>query len=358
MGVENSKNYNLIDVLKFVFSILIIAIHTNPLSDITDFGNFVVVDILARIAVPFFFVISSYFLFRTMQPDKLDLVKIKKYIKYTFLVYCTWYLIYSPGIILSAFESKHGLVIALLHRISVFVFEGFFHLWFLNALIVATIIVSICLYYKCPIKWIILIGLIGYGVMLAGTSYKEIYDSLQNKVQYISQTVHYISYIFPTPRNAFGEGILWVSIGAFIAFRRTVLLSRSTNFLLLALGLSIIGLFIEALGLKYVLGIMTAPPDAYISLIPLTFFGVLLVLKLNLTDHNIYLTFRQMSMLIYYSHIFWLLWIQYLASIFYANLLSWELFILTSTFSILFAICVMKLKNKTQWNWISYLGLH
>ena len=51
-----------IDLAKFIASLLIIGIHANIGSDINDTLRFLVVDILCRLAVPFYAVSTGYFL--------------------------------------------------------------------------------------------------------------------------------------------------------------------------------------------------------------------------------------------------------------------------------------------------------
>ena len=52
------KTYYALDVAKFISAFLVVCIHTGPLLDVDATGNFILVQILARLAVPFFFVAS------------------------------------------------------------------------------------------------------------------------------------------------------------------------------------------------------------------------------------------------------------------------------------------------------------
>ena len=62
------KNYYALDVAKLICALLVICIHTGPLLDISSDANFVLVQVLARLAVPLFFVISGFLFFQ-----KIDL---------------------------------------------------------------------------------------------------------------------------------------------------------------------------------------------------------------------------------------------------------------------------------------------
>ena len=54
-----SRTFNSIDIAKLVASLLVVAIHTGP---VTGLGYTLLIDWLARMAVPFFFVVSAFFL--------------------------------------------------------------------------------------------------------------------------------------------------------------------------------------------------------------------------------------------------------------------------------------------------------
>ena len=74
---KNNRNYT-VDLFKFISSILIIGIHTNLFVDINDTLNFAVVDIICRLAVPFFAVCSGYFLSKSLAKNEFRAKPIKK----------------------------------------------------------------------------------------------------------------------------------------------------------------------------------------------------------------------------------------------------------------------------------------
>ena len=73
----NDRNYT-IDLFKFISSILIIGIHTNLFVDINDTLNFAFVDIICRLAVPFFAGCSGYFLSKSLAKNEFRAKPIKK----------------------------------------------------------------------------------------------------------------------------------------------------------------------------------------------------------------------------------------------------------------------------------------
>ena len=52
-----------IDIAKFVAALWVVALHAQPLANY-PLSNFIVIDTLGQLAVPFFFIASAYFFFR------------------------------------------------------------------------------------------------------------------------------------------------------------------------------------------------------------------------------------------------------------------------------------------------------
>ena len=88
-----NKNYTGIDYFRFIAALLIIAIHTSPLGSFSETGDFMLTRIIARVAVPFFFMTSGFFLISryTCNAEKLG-----AFIKKTTLIYGVAILLYIP----------------------------------------------------------------------------------------------------------------------------------------------------------------------------------------------------------------------------------------------------------------------
>ena len=52
-----------IDIAKFIMAIMVVIIHRPLFNDNMVFTNFIIGQVICSIAVPFFFIVSSYFLF-------------------------------------------------------------------------------------------------------------------------------------------------------------------------------------------------------------------------------------------------------------------------------------------------------
>ena len=77
------KKYNFIDIIKFLCAALVVTIHVPPLTSVNWMLNFAVVNFAARVAVPFFFISSSYFVFIKAYKEngELDKSVIGAYVK-------------------------------------------------------------------------------------------------------------------------------------------------------------------------------------------------------------------------------------------------------------------------------------
>ncbi|MDE6476119.1 MAG: acyltransferase, partial [Erysipelotrichaceae bacterium] len=92
------EKYEMIDLIKYICSILVIVIHTSPGLPYSRPLNFFLINIIGRIAVPFFFIANGYFMSKNLQQK--GNVYFKQYIKSLIKIYLLWSLVYLPfGII-------------------------------------------------------------------------------------------------------------------------------------------------------------------------------------------------------------------------------------------------------------------
>ncbi len=138
---------NAVDLFRLIAAFMVVAIHTNPFEDISNSLGFLVCQVLVRVAVPFFFVISGYYYFIGLNKNGINYAI--KYIKRLLIEYGIWSLIYyiidfiqlSKGTsILSFIKSK---------IVNFAVFGSHYHLWFYPALIMAIVIITLA--YKLNI---------------------------------------------------------------------------------------------------------------------------------------------------------------------------------------------------------------
>ena len=77
-------NYFAIDIAKYISALLVVCIHTFPLLDVSEPANTFLIQAVCRIAVPFFFAVSSFLFFSKIKAkrgpnDPENLFQLKHY---------------------------------------------------------------------------------------------------------------------------------------------------------------------------------------------------------------------------------------------------------------------------------------
>ncbi len=165
------KGYRGIDLFRLMAAVLVIAIHVSPLEGIWMDGDFVLTRILARIAVPFFFMASGFF-FMEKYGKRDELVW--NFLRKTGWIYFWVVLAYLP---LNIYKGYFGAELTLPVLLKDLCFDGmFYHLWYLPASM-AGMLIAWGLVRRFSFKGALLITGILYGIGLLGDSYYGlIYD--------------------------------------------------------------------------------------------------------------------------------------------------------------------------------------
>ena len=170
------KRNNTVDIFRLICAILVVAIHTNPLTDINYYFGYLGSQILPRIAVPFFFSISGDYYIKKLQrteDNHIFQVFIKTFLKflkiYSFwsiiFIVCDYKLFFYPG------ATWKGIVFSLL--INFFVYGTYYHLWYFIGIFFSLIIVTVCYKLKL-IKVLAYTSIVLYLIGVLGCSYYKI----------------------------------------------------------------------------------------------------------------------------------------------------------------------------------------
>lgn len=132
--MNEKKSYAGIDLMRFIAAFLIVAIHTLPLAAQSITADFVLTRVIARVAVPFFFMTSGFFLISKYgRADKL-----KSFLRRTAVIYGAAILLYIPVNIYNGYFTSDDLLPKLIKDV---VFDGtFYHLWYLPASMLGAVI--------------------------------------------------------------------------------------------------------------------------------------------------------------------------------------------------------------------------
>lgn len=348
------QNYNAVDLTKFLCSILVVTIHAGPRGGTqrADAINYFLRNYLARIAIPFFFVMAGYFLFRKTTLAEFDLKPIKKYLLRMLRLYLIWSVIYLPMALYDLWMEESGVVSVALHYVRNVLFVGsYVQLWYLNALIVAIVMVSFLLYRNVRI-WKILVLAAGlYVCGLLGQSWFGLIAPLKERAPHIWFLLRQLKKVMISTRNGVFEGFLFVSMGMCFAYFG-VRIRKAAAFTLFA-GCMVL-MYLELTALESIHFIREY--SMFLFLVPATFFLCAFVLQVELPDHPIYRQLRKVSILVYFLHIFVK---QSLGGLFHAAgilhpapLLSFSLMLLLS---VLTAMVIIRLSDRPKFSWLKQL---
>lgn len=217
-----------IDWLRLAAAILVIAIHTSPLADFSETGDFILTRVLARIAVPFFFITSGYFLLsRYHDSDR----KLRHFLKKTGWIYGASILLYLPLNFRNGYFSQSQLLPELLKDL---IFDGtMYHLWYLPASMLGMLI-AWKLVEKLDFSKGLVMALLLYLVGLFGDSYYVVVEKLPLLKTFYDRLFE----LFDYTRNGLFFAPVFLMLGGFIADERRKLSSVEAGVgFLISLGL-------------------------------------------------------------------------------------------------------------------------
>lgn len=205
-----NKGYPWIDKMRIVAAILVVGIHVSPLLQIHATSDFFLTRVLGRLAVPFFMITTSFFLFSDGYPSK---AKIKK----TIWSLLTWYgiaiIIYIPLMIYNQYFLSQHLFNQIIKDLLI---DGtFYHLWYFPAIIIGLLIVLLLKkIFPLSISMTIVIAL--YVMGLCGDSYYGIINELPLLHNMFNGLFQYMDYT----RNGFFYAPMFLMIGSLIHEQR------------------------------------------------------------------------------------------------------------------------------------------
>lgn len=207
----NHKNYDMIDLIKYICAILVVVVHVNPFVEIGEVYNFIAINIFGRIAVPFFFIANGYFFAKGYQ--KKGMPYLKQYIINITKKYLFWSILYLPfGLYWVSINTDFPVSFYPFALIYAFFNVGtFYHLWYIPALIFSLVVI-VFLNKKISYKWLFALSAVFYIIGASETYASYLTPALGSVLS------NYIS-IFYTTRNGLFYGLIFVLLG-FICVKR------------------------------------------------------------------------------------------------------------------------------------------
>ena len=131
--MSSSRTYKGIEIFRVVAAFLVVAIHTSPLAGYSGTADFVFTRVIARVAVPFFFMVTGYFVLSKG-------TGVRRFLKKTAIIYAASAALYLPINVYAGHLQGWGL----LDLVQQVLFEGtFYHLWYLPAALLGAWLTSL-----------------------------------------------------------------------------------------------------------------------------------------------------------------------------------------------------------------------
>ncbi len=278
------------DIIKFILAILVLAIHASLFE--------MILYPWLRVAVPLFFMISSYFVFSKLHNAPKDKQKtiLKKFALRNVQLYLCWCVILLPITLYLRKDEyfANGFLENTLTIIKSILFSStFVASWFITATVIGVVII----YFLC--KWlkhnfiVLLISLFAFCIVTLQSSYSFLIADT-----FVSTAIDIYIDIFSELVCSFPASLLWIFIGKLFAENK---LKIKSLFLLISLILcSCVGLYFEW---KFVLkSDGSYSNDSYFMLAPLCIllFALIQNLKPVYWEKSVY--FKRASTVIYVTH--------------------------------------------------------
>ncbi len=292
---KNGESNQLIDLFKLFFAICVVAIHTGLLWSV-KYGYMLKTNIY-RLAVPFFFLCSGYYLEDKILKFKSDL---PEYIKKNFLKYVFWCIAYAiiyQILLVSPFDWN----LFLTDIMNTFYFTTTTVFWFLGVLIIFAIIL---LHVKDSkkINIIFLLSTLFYLIGLSFTTYKYLFEntSFQVFTNFFINNYHHNRYFLFT--------LIFPFLGYYI--RKLELPKKMKLWQVVCLLFVSYGLLILETYLYYDKTFTNNEYDYFLMMPVVISFLLILLNKINIKTNFNTKILRNLSISIYFYH-FAIIWTYY-----------------------------------------------
>ena len=249
--MEQRKEIEILDLVKFIMALMVVGIHT-----LGKYGIYP----LFRIAVPLFFMISSYLFFSNAE-KRGNLKYLKKFCVRNLKLYCFWFIVLMP-IFLSLGGYLTGDLLFNVFKLIIKVFFGstFTASWYISALVIGMCLVFACDKLKIDYRIVLGFTFCIYMACCLNSNYRNLMadDSI----------VVMINRIYPgTIYNGFLAGLFWISLGYVFACKGKICNREKSKIGLIVSILLLVGEYFIVT--KYHL---TVDNDCYFMLIPVCYF--------------------------------------------------------------------------------------
>lgn len=284
-----------VGILKFILSLLVVAIHVQPFEGAV---GFYLNNCIARLAVPIFFILSSYYLFDKLQKNNWDKTIFAKHQIHLTKYYFVWVLLNLPFILNLLLNSTNSLSEFIWKLIQGILLKGpYGALWFLPASLLG---LALCFYLGKRTNYKVCCVL-SLPLFLFATIQIE-YNAFVKDIAWINTVNGFFTSIFGWLANGLNVGFFFCAIGFYIAAnkQKTRKISQDILKAILSIGLLLVE---TTLIRKYQLGV---DYWAMFFIIPSAYYISQVVLNMKPTKNEktilIAKQLQTLSLLIYPMH--------------------------------------------------------
>lgn len=278
-----------VDAFRLLAAMLVIAIHTSPLASVSGEADFFLTRILARVAVPFFFMVTGQFVVSEFFIDRERAgTRLLEYLKKTGAWYAFAILLYLP----LGFYAGHYKNLTVGGALRLLLFDGsFYHLWYFPACMLGVLVIY-CMSRLLRLPALTAVAAVLYAVGLFGDSYYGLAVQIPALEKFYDGIFAFSSYT----RNGLFFAPLFLLLGVWMR-----LWKKELSWSLLAAGT--LGAFVcmTAEGFALHLHGMQRHDSMYACLVPVMIFGYQLLLKWPVSAAK---KARRMSAWVYVLHPF------------------------------------------------------
>lgn len=326
------KNYNSIDLVKFLMSFLVVAIHTVPTIYAAQTMPVRFFEAIQNIAVPFFFLESGFLLGKTSGTElnsKEAIEKISSRRNGIIRMYVIWTIIYLPLTIIHYVTEGEGVFRSVLLFTHGFFLMGEHYnswmLWYLLSMIYALSMVKFLLRRKKSIMTVFMAGIL----FLILSYLIDMLVEMENMPYIIGKIRYIIRYSIVNGRIF--KGFFYIPCGLFIS---TIEFDKYKN----------ISIVIAVI--SFAISFMVQGVVSYLAF-PLSVIAfVIFINSVNLADNKAYMVLRKISTVIYFIHLY--VWTILYMLIYGKKTYGVLPFVLTCIISLLIAIIAILYKSKKR----------
>ena len=299
-----------LDYLKIILAFFVVCLHSGFFYDLNREIGYLLVNGIFRIAVPIFLIINGYYFYNIN-----SLKDLSKWCKRIFILYLTWTIIYLPVMFYNLTPVQ----------IIWSLFTGYFILWYLVAVLFASIVLFFIKNFSDQLLIVISLFLICVGYIIQTLGNLHIYEG------FLDDLLNW----GPIVRNFLLFGLPFMIIG-FLLHRRNLIIKK--NYLILSCIFFLICLLFES----YVNYFFTKEPvDILLSLFFLCPCVFLLVKSLKIKGKN--KNIANFSTSIFLIHTYVLLILRH-----FLNLENTLLALLTIFFSSIISLFIVQFNTKVK----------